>query len=107
MTSPITLNKSEIPNSGIETSDGVSHGQSTNTVEVKPLREENECDKEDSRCPYNHDPEKVAICKQFLKGTCSSLDFRLTHEVISEQLPDCLKFPAMSSQKARGLIEKE
>ena len=53
---------------------------------------ENECDKEDSRGPYNHDPEKVAICKQFLKGTCSSLDCRLTHKVISEQLPDCLNF---------------
>ena len=53
---------------------------------------ENEYDKEDSRCPYNHDPEKVAICKQFLKGTCSSLDCRLTHKVISEQLPDCLNF---------------
>lgn len=46
VTSPITLNKSEIPNSGVETSDGDSLGQSTNTVEVKPLREENECDKD-------------------------------------------------------------
>ena len=53
---------------------------------------ENECDKEDSRCPYNHDPEKVAICKQFLKGSCSNLDCRLTHKVISEQFPDCLNF---------------
>jgi hypothetical protein len=44
VTSPITMNKSEIPNSGVETSDGVSLGQSTNTVEVKPLREEMECD---------------------------------------------------------------
>jgi len=45
VTSPITMNKSEIPNSGVETSEGVSLGQSTNTVEVTPLREESECDK--------------------------------------------------------------
>lgn len=45
VTSPITMNKSEIPNSDVETSDGVSLGQSINTVEVKPLRKENGCER--------------------------------------------------------------
>lgn len=45
-------------------------------------------------CPYIHDPEKVAICKDFLqKGTCPSGDScDLSHKPIPERVPACLHF---------------
>uniref|UniRef100_A0A8H7N9R8 C3H1-type domain-containing protein n=1 Tax=Bionectria ochroleuca TaxID=29856 RepID=A0A8H7N9R8_BIOOC len=46
------------------------------------------------RCRYMHDPNKVAICRDFLKeGKCSqgnSCD--LSHELTPERVPDCLHF---------------
>eukprot|EP00118_Oscarella_pearsei_P012998 m.99433 g.99433 ORF g.99433 m.99433 type:complete len:72 (+) comp37067_c0_seq16:1637-1852(+) len=31
------------------------------------------CKKED-KCPYIHDPDKVAVCTRFLRGTCEKTD---------------------------------
>lgn len=39
------------------------------------------CNKEDGKCPYIHDPTKIAICTKFLKGLCSSPNCKLTHKV--------------------------
>jgi hypothetical protein len=50
------------------------------------------CDKEDGRCPYNHDSEKVAIYKQFLKATCSNMHCRLTHKVYSKDKYTCISY---------------
>ncbi|XP_059063588.1 uncharacterized protein LOC131043319 isoform X1 [Cryptomeria japonica] len=48
--------------------------------------------KEVSICPGTNDSEKVAILTQFLKGTCSNMDCRLTHKVILESMADCSHF---------------
>ncbi|CAA7397771.1 unnamed protein product [Spirodela intermedia] len=50
------------------------------------------CNKEEGKCPYIHDPTKVAICTKFLKGLCSSPNCKLTHKVIPERMPDCSYF---------------
>ncbi|XP_011629129.1 uncharacterized protein LOC18424673 isoform X1 [Amborella trichopoda] len=50
------------------------------------------CNKEGGKCPYIHDPEKVAVCTKFLKGCCSRTNCMLTHKVIPERMPDCLYF---------------
>lgn len=45
-------------------------------------------------CRYIHDPEKVAVCKEFLhKGVCPSGDTcDLSHELTPERTPACLHF---------------
>lgn len=45
-------------------------------------------------CRYQHDPNKVAICKDFLKeGRCINGDnCDLTHELTPERVPNCLHF---------------
>lgn len=41
----------------------------------------------------HHDPTKVAICKEFLKGTCNSGDAcDLSHDPTPERTPACLHF---------------
>eukprot|EP01018_Ginkgo_biloba_P019123 Gb_37874 [translate_table: standard] len=50
------------------------------------------CDKEGGKCPYIHDREKVAVCTNFLKGTCSNVNCKLTHKVIPERMQDCSYF---------------
>ncbi|XP_031372489.1 uncharacterized protein LOC116187720 isoform X1 [Punica granatum] len=50
------------------------------------------CNKGDGRCPYIHDPSKIAVCTKFLTGSCSNNDCKLTHEVIPERMPDCSYF---------------
>lgn len=50
------------------------------------------CNKGEGECPYIHDPEKVAVCTKFLKGTCSGTNCLLTHKVIPERMPDCSFF---------------
>ncbi|XP_020582737.1 uncharacterized protein LOC110026215 [Phalaenopsis equestris] len=51
-----------------------------------------ECNKSGRRCPYIHDPTKVAICTKFLKDQCSDTHCKLTHKVIPERMPDCAYF---------------
>ncbi|KDP32867.1 hypothetical protein JCGZ_12159 [Jatropha curcas] len=50
------------------------------------------CNKDDGKCPYIHDPSKIAVCTKFLNGLCSSADCKLTHKVIPERMPDCSYF---------------
>ncbi|KAL2622795.1 hypothetical protein R1flu_003000 [Riccia fluitans] len=50
------------------------------------------CNKENGKCIYIHDPDKVAICTKFLKGECSNDQCLLTHKVMPERMPDCLYF---------------
>lgn len=46
------------------------------------------------RCRYNHDPSKVAVCREFLqKGSCPSGDScDLSHELTPERTPTCMHF---------------
>ena len=39
------------------------------------------CNKDDGKCPYIHDPSKIAVCTKFLKGSCSDPNCKLTHKV--------------------------
>ncbi|KAJ0026405.1 hypothetical protein Pint_08088 [Pistacia integerrima] len=50
------------------------------------------CNKEDGKCPYIHDPSKIAVCTKFLNGLCSNSYCKLTHKVIPERMPDCSYF---------------
>ncbi|KAF9599525.1 hypothetical protein IFM89_038745 [Coptis chinensis] len=50
------------------------------------------CNKGDGKCPYIHDPDKIAVCTKFLKGLCSNPSCKLTHKVIPERMPDCSYF---------------
>ncbi|XP_015885756.3 uncharacterized protein LOC107421110 isoform X1 [Ziziphus jujuba] len=50
------------------------------------------CNKEDGKCPYIHDPSKVAVCTKFLNGLCFNTNCKLTHKVIPERMPDCSYF---------------
>ncbi|KAK0467112.1 uncharacterized protein EV420DRAFT_1507272 [Desarmillaria tabescens] len=43
-------------------------------------------------CMYNHDPNKVAICWNFLQGNCSNTACLLSHEPTPERTPLCLHF---------------
>ncbi|KAL3691160.1 hypothetical protein R1sor_004811 [Riccia sorocarpa] len=50
------------------------------------------CNKENGKCIYIHDPDKVAVCTKFLKGACSDEPCPLTHKIIPERMPDCSYF---------------
>lgn len=50
------------------------------------------CNKDSGKCPYMHDPSKIAVCTKFLNGLCSNLNCKLTHKVIPERMPDCSYF---------------
>ncbi|GFZ09829.1 zinc finger C-x8-C-x5-C-x3-H type family protein [Actinidia rufa] len=50
------------------------------------------CNKDDGKCPYIHDPSKIAVCTKFLKGSCSDPNCKLTHKVIPERMQDCSYF---------------
>ncbi|XP_044479300.1 uncharacterized protein LOC123206214 isoform X1 [Mangifera indica] len=39
------------------------------------------CSKDDGKCPYVHDPSKIAVCTKFLNGLCSNSNCKLTHKV--------------------------
>ncbi|KAM5210927.1 zinc finger CCCH domain-containing protein 3 isoform 2-T2 [Hipposideros larvatus] len=45
-------------------------------------------------CPYIHDPEKVAVCTRFLRGTCKKTDGTcpFSHQVSKEKMPVCSYF---------------
>lgn len=49
------------------------------------------CNKGDS-CAYIHDPEKVAVCTRFLRGTCKVSDCPFSHKVAPEKMPVCSFF---------------
>ncbi|KAG0613932.1 hypothetical protein M758_6G139000 [Ceratodon purpureus] len=50
------------------------------------------CKRGDGKCLYIHDPEKVAVCTKFLRGSCSDSACRLTHKIIPERMSDCSYF---------------
>ncbi|KAK3016029.1 hypothetical protein RJ639_005289 [Escallonia herrerae] len=50
------------------------------------------CDKDDGKCPYIHDPSKIAVCTKYLNGSCSNANCKLTHKVIPERMQDCSYF---------------
>ncbi|CAH9128458.1 unnamed protein product [Cuscuta epithymum] len=50
------------------------------------------CNKDNRKCPYIHDPSKIAVCTKFLSGSCSNPDCKLTHKVIPERMQDCSYF---------------
>ncbi|XP_026179081.1 zinc finger CCCH domain-containing protein 3 isoform X2 [Mastacembelus armatus] len=45
-------------------------------------------------CPYVHDPDKVAVCTRFLRGTCKQADGScpFSHKVAKEKMPVCSYF---------------
>ncbi|KAH7105800.1 hypothetical protein BKA62DRAFT_687999 [Auriculariales sp. MPI-PUGE-AT-0066] len=45
-------------------------------------------------CPYEHDPNKVAICPRYLQGDCphSASQCPLSHESTAERVPICVHF---------------
>uniref|UniRef100_A0A667YDS7 Zinc finger CCCH domain-containing protein 3 n=1 Tax=Myripristis murdjan TaxID=586833 RepID=A0A667YDS7_9TELE len=47
-----------------------------------------------STCPYIHDPDKVAVCTRFLRGTCKQADGTcpFSHKVAKEKMPVCSYF---------------
>ncbi|KFK42125.1 hypothetical protein AALP_AA2G214200 [Arabis alpina] len=50
------------------------------------------CNKDDGKCPYIHDPSKVAVCIKFVSRLCANPDCKLTHKVVPERMPDCSYF---------------
>ncbi|KAE9615277.1 hypothetical protein Lal_00048290 [Lupinus albus] len=50
------------------------------------------CNKDGGKCPYIHDPLKIAVCTKFLNGLCSTPNCKLTHKVIPDRMPDCSYF---------------
>ncbi|KAL6511992.1 hypothetical protein OROGR_021589 [Orobanche gracilis] len=57
------------------------------------------CNKDDGKCPYIHDPSKIAVCTKFLNGLCTNVDCKLTHKVIPERMEDCSYFLKGSCSK--------
>ncbi|KAL3222587.1 hypothetical protein MRX96_028368 [Rhipicephalus microplus] len=49
------------------------------------------CNKGD-KCAYVHDPEKVAVCTRFLRGTCKTSDCPFSHKIAPEKMPVCSYF---------------
>ncbi|XP_032381265.1 zinc finger CCCH domain-containing protein 3 isoform X1 [Etheostoma spectabile] len=45
-------------------------------------------------CPYIHDPDKVAVCTRFLRGTCKQADGTcpFSHKLAKEKMPVCSYF---------------
>uniref|UniRef100_A0A8C8RG57 Zinc finger CCCH domain-containing protein 3 n=1 Tax=Pelusios castaneus TaxID=367368 RepID=A0A8C8RG57_9SAUR len=45
-------------------------------------------------CPYIHDPDKVAVCTRFLRGTCKKTDgtCSFSHKVSKDKMPVCSYF---------------
>ncbi|CAI9115526.1 OLC1v1016443C2 [Oldenlandia corymbosa var. corymbosa] len=50
------------------------------------------CKQDDKKCPYIHDPSKIAVCTKFLNGCCTDPSCKLTHKVIPERMQDCSYF---------------
>ncbi|XP_045193953.2 uncharacterized protein LOC123549705 [Mercenaria mercenaria] len=40
-------------------------------------------------CTYIHDPDKVAVCTRFLRGTCKVKDCPFSHKVSKDKMPVC------------------
>ncbi|XP_046570028.1 uncharacterized protein LOC124278351 [Haliotis rubra] len=53
-----------------------------------------------TRCPYKHDPNKVAVCTRFLRGTCKVDSCPFSHKVARDKMPVCSYF-------LRGLCNRD
>ncbi|XP_006822215.1 uncharacterized protein LOC100366874 [Saccoglossus kowalevskii] len=46
-----------------------------------------------NKCPYIHDPDKVAVCTRFLRGTCKDgASCQFSHKVSKDKMPVCSFF---------------
>ncbi|KAL2317845.1 hypothetical protein Fmac_031721 [Flemingia macrophylla] len=52
------------------------------------------CKKDGGKCPYIHDPSKVAVCTKFLNGLCSTPNCKLTHKCRKKHSYVCPTFEA-------------
>ncbi|XP_013389024.1 uncharacterized protein LOC106157819 [Lingula anatina] len=52
------------------------------------------------KCPFAHDPDKIAICTRFLRGTCKGENCPFSHQVLKEKMPVCSFF-------LRGVCNKD
>ncbi|ESO87815.1 hypothetical protein LOTGIDRAFT_127032, partial [Lottia gigantea] len=43
-------------------------------------------------CQYLHDPDKIAVCTRFLRGTCKVKDCLFSHQVSEDKMPVCSYF---------------
>uniref|UniRef100_T1J249 Zinc finger CCCH domain-containing protein 3 n=1 Tax=Strigamia maritima TaxID=126957 RepID=T1J249_STRMM len=51
------------------------------------------CSKKDlGTCPYQHDPDKVAVCTRFLQGKCTVENCPFSHKICSKKMPVCRFF---------------
>ncbi|XP_050396850.1 uncharacterized protein LOC126815320 isoform X2 [Patella vulgata] len=48
--------------------------------------------KREEKCPHIHDPEKIAVCTRFLRGTCNITDCLFSHKASQEKMPVCSYF---------------
>lgn len=39
------------------------------------------CNKDDGKCPYIHNPSKIAVCTKFVSRLCANPDCKLIHKV--------------------------
>eukprot|EP01029_Cantina_marsupialis_P028279 TRINITY_DN775957_c0_g1_i1.p1 TRINITY_DN775957_c0_g1~~TRINITY_DN775957_c0_g1_i1.p1 ORF type:complete len:331 (-),score=47.01 TRINITY_DN775957_c0_g1_i1:47-1039(-) len=44
------------------------------------------------KCPHIHDPSKVAVCRNFLKGNCKRENCPLSHNIDRDKMPICSYF---------------
>ncbi|XP_078493121.1 uncharacterized protein LOC100179660 [Ciona intestinalis] len=42
-----------------------------------------------TKCPYTHDPDRVALCTKFLRGTCRIENCPFSHKLSKEKMPVC------------------
>ncbi|KAJ8444418.1 hypothetical protein Cgig2_005940 [Carnegiea gigantea] len=49
------------------------------------------CNKGEGKCPYIHDPSKIAVCTKFLNGLCGDPSCKLTHKVDHLMLHDGIR----------------
>merc|ERR1719342_1642427 len=48
--------------------------------------------KEAGTCPFIHDPDKIAVCRRFLQGSCHKDKCLLSHKAAPEKMPVCKFF---------------
>ncbi|KAJ3056444.1 hypothetical protein HK097_006935 [Rhizophlyctis rosea] len=50
------------------------------------------CNKKNGECPFVHDPDRIAICTQYLKGKCDNTQCKRSHRPTDKNVPDCAYF---------------
>lgn len=44
------------------------------------------------KCPYIHDPKKIAVCRRMIQGTCKVSGCPFYHKLAKEKMPTCFYF---------------